>query len=288
MVVSAQLTGIDHRHARHDIAESLEQGHGIAHALLLRSVPTILVVVGDEIHPDSFMPDGSVCFSEIIPQVLYGILTLRHTIHQMMQCPAVVHVKSRFGQFICFVLIFGKREHIRMRLTQIRHRPVPEVRRHLSRYVATESVYADGVHPPMHGFKHFITHVLVLIVQFGDIRPVVLYHQVAQAVAVVPAVVLGPFAIRSCVVSYPIEDDLETLFMRCLEEMLEIGARTELRIDSAVIDDGIVTAECSFASYLTDRLARHDPDDVNAVLLERRQQSLGSGKRTFRRRLAGV
>ena len=121
-----------------------------------------------------------------------------------MQRPAVVHVEGGLGQLVRFVLVFGQREHIRMRLAQLTHRVVPEIGRHFACYVAAETVNADRVHPPMHRFLHLRAHRLAVVVQFGDVRPVVLYHQVAQAVAVVPTLVLGPLAVRCRMVSYPV------------------------------------------------------------------------------------
>ena len=205
-----------------------------------------------------------------------------------MQTPAVVHVEGRLGQLVRFVLIFGQREHIRMRQAQLAHRVIPEIGRHFAGYVAAETVDSDRVHPPMHRFLHLCAHCLAVVVQFGDIRPVVLNHQVTQAVAIVPALVLGPLAVRRRVVRYPVEDDLKAHLMRLFEKMLEVGTRTELGVDRAVVDDGVVTAECTLTGDHADRLTGHHPDDVDAVLLERRQQGFGGSKRTFFRRLTGV
>ena len=76
--------------------------------------------------------------------------------------------------------------------------------------------------------------------------------------------------------------------MRFIEKMLEVGTRTELRVDSAVVDDGVVTAERALTGDHADRLTRHHPDDVDAVLLQGRKQGFCGSKRTFLRRLTGV
>ena len=94
----------------------------------------------------------------------------------------------------------------------------------------------------MHGFEHLLAHGLVVVVQLGDIRPVVLHHQVTQAVAVVPAFVLGPLTVRCRMVSHPVKDDLKALVVRFGKEVLEVRAGTELGVDRAVIDDGVVTS----------------------------------------------
>ena len=70
--------------------------------------------------------------------------------------------------------------------------------------------------------------------------------------------------------------------------MLEVRPCAELGIDLAIIDDRVVTAQRTLAGYFAYRLARHDPDDVDAVLLQRRQQRLCSGKSALFGRLAGV
>ena len=206
----------------------------------------------------------------------------------MMKRPAVVHVERRFGQFVGFVLILGEREHMRVCLMQIGHRPVPEVRRHFARYIAAETVDTDTIHPPMHRFEHLIAHVLVVVVELGNVRPVVLNHQVSEAVAVMPSLVLRPFAVRSGVVGYPVENDLKTLFVGCFEEMLEVSTRTELRVDGAVVDDRIITAERTLTGDFANRLAGHYPNDVDAVFLQFGQQGLCRGKSAFRCCLTGV
>ena len=245
-------------------------------------------MVRDEIHADSFRTDGRVCLCKISPEVIYAFLSLSHLVHDMMERPTVVHVERRFGQLLRFIFVLRQGEHIRVRQTEISHRPVPEVSRHFACYVATETIDTDRVHPPMHGFEHLITHVLVVVVQFGDVGPIVLYHQVTQAVAVMPSVILGPLAIRRRVVGYPVEDDLKALLVSRCQEMLEVLACTKLRVDSAIIDDRVVAAECTFAGDDADRLARHDPDDVDTVLTQGGQQCLRCSKSTFRGRLTGV
>ena len=143
MVVTAQLTRVDHRHTGNDVTESLEEGHCISHSLLLRAVPRVLVVIGDEVHADSLGTDGSVGFGEIRPEVLHTFLTLRYIVHNMMKRPTVVHVECGFGQFLRFVFVLGEGEHMRVGLTEVTHCPVPEISRHLTGYVAAETVNAD-------------------------------------------------------------------------------------------------------------------------------------------------
>ena len=264
-MVAAQLTRVDHRHAGHNIAERLEQRHCITHTFLLGSVPTILIVVGDKVHTDGLRTDRRISLGEVSPYIFYALFALRHFVHHVMQAPAVVHIERTLGQLLRFVFIFGEREHMRIGLTQVTHRPVPEVGRHFARYVAAETINTDRVHPPVHGFEHRLTHVLVLVVQFGDIRPVVLHHQVAQAVTIVPSFVLCPLAVRRRMVSHPVEDHFKALLVGSGEEMLEVRARTELGVDSAVVDDRVITAQRSLTGDLTDRLARHDPDNVDTV-----------------------
>ena len=185
-----------------------------------------------------------------------------------MQLPAEVHVERRLGEFLRLGFILGKSEHVWVVFADVRHRPVPEVGGHLARYIAAETIDSNRVHPPAHAAEHLLPHGLVLIVEFGDVCPVVLYHQVTQRVAVVPAFVFGPLAVGSGVVGYPVEDNLKAHLVRFGEEMLEVGACAELGVDGAVVDDRIVTAERTFACDDADRLARHHPDDVNTRLFE--------------------
>ena len=57
-----------------------------------------------------------------------------------------------------------------------------------------------------------------------------------------PAFVLRPLAIRRGVVRNPVQNHLEALLMRFLEEMLEVFSGTKLRIDREVVDNLVVTA----------------------------------------------
>ena len=76
--------------------------------------------------------------------------------------------------------------------------------------------------------------------------------------------------------------------MSHFKEVLEISACAELRVDLAVIDDGVVTAQRSLAGDLTDRLTGHHPDDVDTVFLQFGQQCFCGFERAFRRCLTGV
>ena len=89
-------------------------------------------------------------------------------------------------------------------------------------------------------------------------------------------------------VGYPVEDNFETHLVGLGQEMLEVGTCTELGVDGAVVDDGVVAAQRALAGDLADRLTGHYPDDVNTILFEGREQRLGGPERTFRRSLTGV
>ena len=172
--------------------------------------------------------------------------------------------------------------------TDLSHYIVPEIGRHFACYVATETVDADGIHPPVHGFLHLSAHVLVVVVEFGDIGPVVLHHEVAEAIAVVPAFVLGPLAIWSGVVSYPVKDNLQTQLVCLCEEVLKVSTCTKLRVEFAVVSDGIVATQCTLALEHANLLDRHNPDDIHATLFDFWQECLCSCKSTFWSSLTGV
>ena len=103
-----------------------------------------------------------------------------------------------------------------------------------------------------------------------------------------PAVVLCPLAVGRGVVGYPVEDNLKAHLVRFGEEMLEVGAGAELRVDGAVVDDRIVTAERAFAREYADRLARHHPDNVDTRFFQFGQHALCSSKCPFGSQLAGI
>ena len=140
----------------------------------------------------------------------------------------------------------------------------------------------------MHRFEHLVAHLLVLVVEFADVSPIVLNHQVSETVTVMPTFIFSPFAIRSGVVCNPVQYHFEAHLMSHFKEVLEVCACAELRVDLTVVDDGVVTAECSLTGDLTDRLTGHHPDDVDTVFLQFGQQCFRGFERAFRCCLTGV
>ena len=219
-----------------------------------------------EVHADSIILNRSVCLGEVVPQVLHAVSALCHAVDQVVKCPAVVHVERRFAKLHSLVFILSQGEHVGVRPAQFAHRIVPEVGRYLACYVATETVDADLVHPEVHGFLHGSTHVFVLIVELADVRPIILNHQLAVLVAVVPTCVLRPFAVRSGMVGNPIKDNLHAQLVRLGKKMLKILARTELGVELAVVNNAVITAQRAFSGQLANGLQRHYPDNIHTHL----------------------
>ena len=69
----------------------------------------------------------------------------------------------------------------------------------------------------------------------------------------------------------PIQNHMEPQFMGRRDESLHVLHRTEFRVDGAIIPNGIGASQCSKACLDSDRMDRHQPDDVYTKALEARQ-----------------
>ncbi len=165
----------------------------------------------------------------------------------------------------------------------------PEVLRHLKGHVAPESV-DSSVQPETHTLLHLSPHLLGRVVEFRDVRPIIFNDRVAARIADVPIgrLLSDPRMIWRGVVGHPVDDDLEPKVVHRLHKMVEILKGSELRIDVAVVLDGVVGTKGSLAALLSDRIDRHQPDHIHAQLLELREFLLGCRECALSGRLSGV
>ena len=165
----------------------------------------------------------------------------------------------------------------------------PELGRDLIGYVAAESVDA-AAYPELHCLCHSLMHLRGAVVELGDIGPVVFDHRAAERVAVVPlcGLLRDPRVVGSGVVGHPVEHDLHPKRVGLLHEGVEVFERAELRIDRAVVLDGVVGAEGALAAEFADRIDRHQPDNVHSQLAQAGEVSRGGAEGALRGELAGV
>ena len=89
-------------------------------------------------------------------------------------------------------------------------------------------------------------------------------------------------------VGHPVEDDLETGFVGRGKKMVKIFHRAELRIDPAVVGNGIIRAERALAALGADFVHRHQPQHIHPQVLEPGQLGLDAGEGSLRRELADI
>ena len=78
-----------------------------------------------------------------------------------------------------------------------------------------------------------------------------------------------------------VDDALHAAVVDGVDQMAEVVQRAELRVDGAVIADGIRAAERAFAVLLAGRMDRQQPDDIRTERVDAVQIPLHGGKGTF-------
>ena len=156
--------------------------------------------------------------------------------------PGVVHVKA--CREIVGVGTLGKHDEGARggSRTQGPDAVAPEVHGHLVGDIAAESVDTDAVHPVAHGVDHRFAHLLVLVVQVGDIGPVGARREddVAGSVMRVPVGVLGdPLVVPCRVVGYPVQDDPHVALVAFLDQLAQVIDRAILGRHGLVVLDGV-------------------------------------------------
>ncbi len=90
------------------------------------------------------------------------------------------------------------------------------------------------------------------------------------------------------VVGHIVEDDAHAQLVGAVEEPLEIGHRTELGVDGAVVADGVVGTQRPLAALFADGIDGHEPHDVDAQLAQTGQLPFGGGESALGGELAHV
>ena len=166
----------------------------------------------------------------------------------------------------------------------------PEVSGDLESHVAAEAVDA-AVQPEPHALLHLGAHVGAAIVELCDVGPVIFDHGLSgDGITHVPVRILPfhPRMVGRGVVRDPVQDHLEPHPVGRLQEMVEVLEGTELGIGVAVVLYGVIGPEGPLPPLFPDGIDGHQPDDVDAELLEHREFPFRRGEGAFFRCLAGI
>ena len=186
-------------------------------------------------------------------------------------------------------LAFSQEISPRIFFSQFRQCLFPEIQRNLASHIAAESVHTL-VQPETHRTAHFPAHVVIVIIQFGDIRPVVLGDSISERIPDIPVCRSAgfPHGIRRRMICHPVQYYLEPVSVRPVKEILEILHCPEFRIYGAIIGNGIIRAERSLSFLHADRIDGHEPDNVHSQFFQSRQFFCRSIECTFRSVLAHI
>ena len=281
------LARVDERKAvRKGPAEYAHSLPGLAHSLEFGACPAVFVMIGGEAEPLAALGihEGLHFFEKFG----LALASLGYVVDQMMEAPGVHSIEACPVHPVLLGLC-EEEKRLSCLLAQSRDGRGPEVLRYEGGHVAAEAVHSP-CHPEAHCLQHSLTHALAAVVELGNVRPVVFDDGVAVLVPVVPLGRLfsNPGVVRGGMVRHPVENHLHSQLVSLGYEGVEVLEGSELRIGGAVIFDCIVRTEGSLASFLANRVERHHPHHIHALLLEPWKLVLSCLEGAFRGELAGV
>ncbi len=139
-------------------------------------------------------------------------------------------------------------------------RLLPEINFYPACKIATETVNIRFVYPEFHSINHRLAHFGFAVVQFDDvIHSGSLMERTVCIVQIVFRMRLGPYMIPSRMVGYPVNNYLESLTVRLVDQFFEIIQCPEFRIDGSIVVCGIRTSHASLFIHLGNRGYGHEP-----------------------------
>ena len=308
LVHVALLATVDERHAE---GRATQDGHGphpVTVAFPSGAVPRILVVVGHEGHAVGRGREPLGLAAEIVPHVTGVHLPLGHLIGDVVEFPSIAGVKG--ADVMLRHLGLGQHEDVGLDVLQSPAGPIPECGRHLLGHVAPESVNVVVADPEGHGVLHRVVEAVgfaVVPIELGHVDPIRARRglQAAEGIEeVVPHAdgIGGPHGIEGGVVGDPIDDDLHFVVVRGRDEGVEILPGAIVRIEGLVIlhtvgtaergasrlDEVVVLVLPAFPVDFANGVHRHEPDDVDAQLVEAGQVGPSTAEGAIRGVLADV
>ena len=158
---------------------------------------------------------------------------------------------------------------------------LPEVQRHQRRDIAPESIDDPGPHAQR--LNLVLPEIPLRVIQVNDVTPVPdMVAKGAVRFVIEPfRVVLPQPGVRRGMVVDDINHALHAVRMNGIHQGPEVVHGAEFRIDSPVVPDRIGTAQGSLPVQLTERMNRHEPDDVRPKIPDAVQILLHLSKRAF-------
>ena len=144
--------------------------------------------------------------------------------------------------------------------------------------VAAEAIDVGIVNPVFHGINHRHLGGLLAVVQLIDI---VVAVGTGERRVVVITVLGNPHVVLGGVVGHPVEPHLHAAAVGGGDKRLQVGQRTEVAVHRVVVTRGIGAAQRADAAQNSARMNRHQPDDIDAQVLQIVQTLLGCGKGTL-------
>ena len=131
--------------------------------------------------------------------------------------------------------------------------------------VAAVAVDVRLVDPVLHRLDHRQLRRLLAVVQLIDVAIAV---RARERRVVVVAMLRDPHIVFSRVVGHPVEPHLHAALMGSSDKGLEVGNGAKVAVHRMVVARGIGAAQRPDASQHTTRMDGHEPDDVDAQVLE--------------------
>ena len=165
----------------------------------------------------------------------------------------------------------GEQHDVGLDLGQLGAGFVPKAGGHLAGDVAPEAVQVEGggVNPVLEHGDHVFAELRVGVIKAGDVGP--LFNRRADfagGVMLVELGVLHEHAVPRGVVGDNVNDDLEAALVGLGNQALEVGLSAVVGVDGVVVADGVGAAEGAFAHLLADGIDGHQPEDVDAEVLQ--------------------
>ena len=253
-----------------------------------RAFPRIAVVVFDIGQPHRLARPQALVLGVIAIECGRPGLTHGDLLRRVVPVPRIGRIEC--APVIARLLHFAEHEDRADCRQALAHR-LPEIDRYVSRHIGAISVDAIVAHPHLHRLADMLAHARFRPVEIDDIGPVPPRGRAEIAIPcfLIPVgVVAAQLVVPRGVVGDEVEDDVEALFMRGIDEGPEILLAAEFGVHIVIALHRIGRAERALAVLLPDGMDRHQPQHIDAQFLEARQLFLRGLEGAFRGELAGV
>ena len=287
-VESRFLATVHQRYAGYSVIQHRECFHTGTQAFVLRTLPGVFIVVGDELHGKRALGIRPRCFFQLFKYGRSGLFAFGNFVHQVVKLPAIIGIEriveepERRG-------VFGQHPHIGFYGPDGLGSVFPVINRHFPGHVAAETIDVYFLDPEQHIINHGLAHVILVEVEVGHVGPVKRRNDLAFVVVIVPGGVLSdPGVVARSVVGHPVYDHLHAHAMCSGDEAFEIFDAAVFRVDAAVILHSVIGSEGSFSVFDADGVNGHKPEDIHAHVAQAGQVLIKGVECAFGRILAHI